>query len=173
MRSFLQDFLGIWYVRAQSEPSHFRKEHRCIVLLQETWLDASTEELAILGYVTVSRKDRSPTPNRGGILILAREDFQNLVHVSDSVVDERSWHFLSLDTETILVGNWYRSPSSYHGFDELQDELVKYYSDCSGVVLSGDCNVHHTRWLRHSNANTAIASDLEVVCDNFGLQQHV
>ena len=37
-----------------------------IVLLQETWLDKSVEQIYVPGYVTVSRRDRSETANRGG-----------------------------------------------------------------------------------------------------------
>ena len=41
-----------------------------VVLLQETWLDASVKEVSITGYVVVSRRDRSENANRGGVLSL-------------------------------------------------------------------------------------------------------
>ena len=46
-----------------------------IVLLQETWLDESVEDISIPGYKTISRRDRAKTENRGGVLTLARVDF--------------------------------------------------------------------------------------------------
>ena len=52
-----------------------------IVLLQETWLDASVESVSLVGYMVVSRRDRSADTNRGGVLTLARHDFNRLVHI--------------------------------------------------------------------------------------------
>ena len=54
-----------------------------VVLLQETWLDASVECVDIAGYFTVSRKDRSEGPKRGGVLTLARNDFNRLVFIEN------------------------------------------------------------------------------------------
>ena len=61
-----------------------------LVLLQETWLDASVEHIAIKGYNVVSRRDRSEDANRGGILTLARLDFNQIVHIANLKTDERS-----------------------------------------------------------------------------------
>ena len=58
-------------------------------MLQETWLSEEVEDLQISGYATVSRRDRSKEENRGGIITLRRKDFNNLVHVSHSVNEER------------------------------------------------------------------------------------
>ena len=76
-----------------------------IVLLQETWLDASVESVSLVGYMVVSRRDRSAGTNRGGVLTLARHDFNRLVHIENSGYDERSWHYLHIEPETILLGN--------------------------------------------------------------------
>ena len=42
-----------------------------LVLLQGTWLDASVESVSLVGYMVVSRRDRSADANRGGVLTLA------------------------------------------------------------------------------------------------------
>ena len=34
-------------------------------------------------------------------------------------------------------------------------------------------NIHHARWLRHSNGNSIQGADLKALCDNLGLQQLV
>ena len=44
-------------------------------------------------------------------------------------------------------------------------------SEISGIIICGDLNVHHSRWLRFSNGNTIQGSDLRSVCDNLGLLQ--
>ena len=64
-----------------------------IVMLQETCLNKSMEEIKIPGYRHVSRRDRHEKDNRGGILTLSRDDFNGLVFVENSVKEERSWHF--------------------------------------------------------------------------------
>ena len=63
---------------------HLQATRPHVVLLQETWLDASVECVDIAGYFTVSRKDRSEGPNRGGVLILARNDFNRLVFIENA-----------------------------------------------------------------------------------------
>ena len=96
-----------------------------IVFLQETWLDESTEQIRMPNYKIISRRDRALHANRGGILTLARSDFNNLVHISNSEKEERSWHFLNTGAENLLVGNWYRPGATEHdGFECLQNEII-------------------------------------------------
>jgi len=145
-----------------------------IVLLQETWLDASTESVSIANYTVISQRDRSEKANRGGVLTLARSDFNRLVHIENSKVEERSWHFLHMDPEILLLGNWYRPGATEHdAYAALQEEMGAHVLEATGIILSGDLNVHHARWLRFSNGNTVQGSDLKAVCDNLGLQQLV
>jgi len=145
-----------------------------IVLLQETWLDASTESVSIANYIVISRRDRSEKANRGGVLTLARSDFNRLVHIENSKVKKRSWHFLHMDPEILLLGNWYRPGATEHdAYAALQEEMGAHVLEATGIILSGDLNVHHARWLRFSNGNTVQGSDLKTVCDNLGLQQLV
>jgi hypothetical protein len=145
-----------------------------IVLLQETWLDASTESVTIANYIVVSRRDRSERANRGGVLTLARSDFNRLAHIENSTLEERSWHYLHMDSEILLLGNWYRPGATEHdAYAALQEEMGTHVLEATGIILSGDLNVHHARWLRFSNGNTVQGSDLKAVCDNLGLQQLV
>ena len=145
-----------------------------IVFLQETWLDASVESVTIANYRVISRKDRKDTTNRGGILCLVRDDFNRLVFIGDSTTEERLWHFLHADPEVLLVGNWYRPGATIHdGYAALQEEIAEHSSDATGMILAGDLNIHHAKWLRHSNGNSVQGADLRALCDNLGLQQIV
>ena len=45
--------------------------------------------------------------------------------------------------------------------------------EATGVILTGDMNVHHARWLKYSNGNTAVGADLRITSENFGMQQIV
>ena len=116
-----------------SELIHVLQIHQPhIVFLQETWLDASVENIRIDGYNIVSRRDRKATANRGGLLTLQRQDFNCLVHIKNCEMEERSLHFLRVDVETFLVINWYRPGSSDHdGFQELYKELKMYTGQIS------------------------------------------
>ena len=41
------------------------------------------------------------------------------------------------------------------------------------MIISGDLNIHHRRWLLHSNANTPIGAEMKVLCDTYALLQLV
>ena len=154
--------------------SHLEALHPHLVLLQETWLDKSHEEIQLMNYVLVSRRDRSDTDNRGGIVTYRRSDFNRVAHISNSESEERSWHFLNLEPEIILLGNWYRPGASPHdGYAALESELAEFAGQYTGLILSGDLNIHHARWLRHSNGNTVQGADLKNLCDSFGMVQCV
>ena len=115
-----------------------------VLLLQETWLNQSHEDVVIEGYELVSRRDRSISSNRGGVATYRRLDFNGIVHIENCKEEERSWHFLRLAEETILLANWYRPGSSTHdGFTKLHAEISQYYPEVSGVLALGDLNVHH------------------------------
>ena len=96
-------------------------------------MNASTEFVHIPGYVLVSRRDRVEGRG-GGIAAYQRKDFNGLVHISNCEAEERSWHFLRLEMETILVANWYRPPASDHDkFERLYAEVAKYYQEVTGI----------------------------------------
>ena len=68
------------------------------------------------------------TKKRGGILILQRQDFNGLVHIKNCVEEERSWHFLKVGVETVLLANWYRPGATDHdGFVRLHAEVAEYF----------------------------------------------
>ena len=107
-------------------------------------------------------------------MTLRRWDFNGLVHIANCATEERSWHFLKIGIETILVGNWYRPGSSEHdGFTCLYAELAEYFAQVTGVLLVGDLNIHHRRWLHHSNDNTRIGAEMKALCDYHGMFQVV
>ena len=83
-----------------------------IVMVQESWLNKSIEEVHIDGYKMLSRRDRHENENRGGVICFVRLDFQDVVFISESQQAERLWHFLHLDIGTVVLANWYRPPSA-------------------------------------------------------------
>ena len=145
-----------------------------VILLQETWLNKSVEEIRIPGYKLISRRDRSEGENRGGIVVYAQDDVRTLVEFKVCLDAERIWLLLHLDVGTIAVCNWYRPgaageapiTSLAHEITELRDEVI-------GFLIMGDCNIHQLRWLLHSNANTAEGELLKRICDEHSLKQMI
>ena len=83
---------------------------------------------------------------------MIREEMQNAVFLSHSQSAERSWHLLHSDLGAILVGNWYRSPSApEEAIQSLRTEIDELRSTTIGIIVIRDINVHHSRWLYHSN----------------------
>lgn len=114
-----------------------------IVLIQESWLNATTKEINLVDYKLIERRDRSQSENRGGVISVAREGMKNKVHISKSSNSERMWHYLHLDHGNIASGNWYRSPSSsLDQIEELANESVEIKKDVIGCILMGDLNIH-------------------------------
>ena len=50
-----------------------------LILIQESWLDVSTKNPILPGFLILDRRGRSGRPNRGGIIIYARRDLNNLI----------------------------------------------------------------------------------------------
>ena len=112
------------------ELCHHLEEHRPhIVCIQETWLDKTCIDVNIPGYDVLSRRGRHDGENRGGGLTLRRTDFNAVVHIVKATDDERSWHFLKLGADTILLGSWYRPGSTMHdSFSTLYQEISRISS---------------------------------------------
>ena len=124
------------------------------VLVRETWLDDSIEEVDLPGYTCISRRDRSDAANRGGIATFCKNDIKNLVFLKHSEAAERSWHLILRDSGTLALCNWYRPPhAETHSIETFKSEMESLAEDVVGNIVTGDLNVHHVRWLRYSNGN--------------------
>ena len=65
--------------------------------------------------------------------------------------------------------NWYRSPSVIHDkFEQLYTEMSSFFHNATGVIMVGDLNIHHKKWLRYSNADTTMGTELKTFCDFHG-----
>jgi hypothetical protein len=97
-----------------------------------------------------------------------------LVHIRDRAREQRSFHFLGLDSETFFVANWYWPPNASHdGLLNLAIELKAYFKQFYGIIVAGDPKIHHQKWLRFSDGNSQVGADLESVCEQYGLWQAV
>ena len=124
-----------------------------IVLIQDSWLNKSIEHVSIANYTLLSRRDRSETENRGGVIAFVR----------------------NLDIGgSFALCNWYRSPSaSDNKTHSFREELAEIQDQVIGFIILGDLNVHHIRWLRYSSGTSREGIMLKSVCDDFALKQLV
>ena len=147
-----------------------------ILLLQETWLSTDVESVTISGFSLVGRLDRllGPKCGFGGIAIFARSSLTNIALLEYEDGAERMWCALLTNLGTILLGNWYRPPDDDgSSLDGLAAAISRLQGDVIGVLLVGDVNIHHQRWLHHSHSNTAVGERLWNICRDAGLKQLV
>ena len=110
----------------------------------------------------ISRRDRHEGENRGGVLTLCRDDVKNIVFLSHSACAERSWHLIQRDSGSILIVNWYRPPSEDGtSIDGLNSEMQAHAHQTDELVICGDLNIHHRRWLRFSSGNTTLGERMQ------------
>ncbi len=152
-----------------------RSDFPTFVFFTETWLDKSSEELSLEGYVEVSRKDRQSSAH-GGVAAFARAGFENtIVHIGDSKVAERSWHVIHSNRGPLLVGLWYRRPDKGEvlSIESLESELDAFGSDVLGTILLGDMNVHEQSWLSFSDGSSIEGRALRDLACSHGLEERV
>ena len=117
-----------------------------VAMFQEIWLDASTEPLHVPGYEIIGRRDRSDMPNRGGVLVLCRQDVKNVVLLNSSPDAARLWLLAQRDSGSIVLCDWYPPPGEDNFLEILGSELEYASSQTDEVVICGDLSVHSRRW---------------------------
>ena len=145
-----------------------------VVLIQETWLDASYLTVHLPNYVVLGRRDRNEDVNRGGVITYARCDVKNHVSLKSAVDGERCWHLAQRDSDRIAVCNNYLPPgNSEEQLEVMEAEVQEMLQKYDNVILAGDFNIHHRVWLKHSREDTGMGSRLKDICDKYGLKQLV
>ena len=80
-----------------------------ILCIQETWLDESMPNPAIPNYHIIGRRDRNASDNRGGVIVYARLDVNNIVlfHRSDCgawcIAIQAPWRYVTGTTLLVPV----------------------------------------------------------------------
>ena len=122
----------------------------------------------------MGRLDRVLGPKRGygGIIVFARTALADIAVVEYITDAERMWCVLHTNLGALLIGNWYRPPDEDgSSVIILPTEIERLRCDCVGVILLGDINIHHKRWLRHSYSNTELGERRWELCKDVGLKQ--
>ena len=166
----IRSFLG-----KVTELVHVVKEQDIhIVMIQESWLDASVSKIDFPNFQVLSRRDRSESCNRGGILTLVRDDINNAVCIKVCDNAERCWHLIQRDTDSLAICNWYLPPGdSLHEIESLREDLTEIASHADTILIAGDLNVHQKSWLKYSSRDSIRGERLKDISENFGLKQFV
>ena len=78
-----------------------------VIFIQESWLDASVVNPVIPNSSVLSRRDRSEKSNRGGVIIYARGDLNNVMAFKKCAGSERLWCLVQRDSSCVALCNWY------------------------------------------------------------------
>ena len=137
-----------------------------LIMIQESWLDQSIENVVLPNYITIGRRDRSSDPNRGGVISFVRNDVKNIIFMNNSENAERIWMLVYRDSGSIAFCNWYLPPSDdIDAIETLQQEIDDMSQYADFIAIIGDLNIHHAIWLRHSRGNTNRGYNLKEICD--------
>lgn len=178
--------LCVWHCNIQSFLSHaaelsarvrLAEAKPDVICLNETFLRKSTEHVDVEGFAVAARRDRNDGRTHGGVLVLGlvRIGLRDAVTCIKECDDcERLWLIMHSIFGPMLLGCWYRPPDS--GADSIQSlgtNIEELAVDTIGTLVVGDLNVHHERWLRHSNGTTAEGRALFTKSADYGLEQFV
>lgn len=144
-----------------------------LLAITDTWLPDDSRHLEIPGYRCAGRKDRE-NQKAGGVALYVRENGLHVSELFSSNLVERMFSGVHTDVGLLGLCVWYRPPKSE--FDELpalDEELLQIMGTTVGVVIVGDMNIHHAKWLRFSNGNSAAGELFHTTCKTFGLRQMV
>ena len=146
------------------------------VVVNETFLNASVEAVKLSGYDIICRRDRDDGRQGGGILVLASTpNALNVTLLKKSEVAERCWCLLHSDRGPLLLCCWYRppNPGEVDTIISFISEYKQFDSQFIGTLIVGDLNVHHERWLKHSNGITPEGRCLFEFCCEHGFHECV
>ena len=76
-----------------------------LMFVQESWPNASTKNPVSPGFLILDSRDRSERPNRGGIIIYARQDLNNLIAFRKAVSAKRIWCLVQRDSGCVAICN--------------------------------------------------------------------
>lgn len=133
-----------------------------IIVITETWLnsDIGDYEITPSGYC-ILRNDRD---TRGGGVAIIFKDSLELLRLPDIIGIECVVVKVILKECALIIGGFYRPPSSDISFYErLNNFLLPYRNHSSNLMLVGDFNVPHVAW--DNDFPYALSNEAEHILD--------
>ena len=152
-----------------------------IILMNETFLIRSTENIEFEGYSCVARRDRRDGSKCGGTAVFGEIEIAERVALAMySPAAGRRWLHAHCAQGRPLVCAWYRppppptpAPGELNSRVTFEAEFLELQLDSIGTIVIGDLNVHQPSWLLYSSHNTPEGSKLGEVRRERGLFDHV
>ena len=138
-----------------------------ILAFSETWLSptVTSEELFILSYHPPERKDRIGD-SHGGVILYVKDTLHfTRRHDLEPVGVECLWIELNLKHKKLLLGLFYRPPSSNSAyFSSIEDSIyLAVDTGIKDIVITGDLN--------YNMLNIQASSKIKSLCEQFSLVQ--
>ncbi len=133
-----------------------------IVAVTETFLDEEINDPEIVSNsYTVFRRDRNR--HGGGVMALVKDSVSATHRADLENSSELIWIEISHSTKTVLLGVFYRPPSSDLAYlTNLQNSLL-LIPDTQDIILCGDFNAPNINWNLHLPITPSRISSL--LCD--------
>ena len=140
-----------------------------ILAFSETWLSptVTSEELFILSYHPPERKDRIGD-SHGGVILYVKDTLHfTRRHDLEPVGVECLWIELNLKHKKLLLGLFYRPPSSDSAyFSSIEDSIyLAVDTGTKDIVITGDLN--------YNVLNIQASSKIKSLCEQFSLVQTI
>ena len=163
----------------------FNKLAEIRLLLQETRFDIfgvsethlkgdiKDEQITIDGYKLV-RKDRKACSTWGGCLIYYKQSL-NVIKRDDITLSnnlEQVWIEVTLASQKLLVGSFYRQPTDNNFLDNLQVVLERLWLKRANILIMGDFNAD-VNFRGKSKAESTLGKRLLQVTKSFNLENVV
>ena len=154
-------------------------ENPDVICLQEVLPKNTYEEIEVGIELQINGYEMfKPSVMKRGVITYIKKAIQTMQLEPTEQFDESVWCMMLIkDSERILVGNVYRSPSSDTQNAQRMCSAINEMcgKDCSQLIICGDFNLKEIDWERHQahvTDNHPASLLLDCVDDNF-LIQHV
>ena len=148
-------------------------ENLDVLAITETFLgdEILGNELAGGDY-TIFRRDQNR--HGGGVMLYVKNSISAIRRIDLETNCEVLWVELSTGCSKVLLGTFYRPPSSTPEYLKQLEMSLASIPESHTIVLCGDFNLPHVDWAEHSSCPPSRAAS--VMCDiaqDFSLQQLV
>ena len=145
-------------------------EYLDVLAITETFLgDEILDNELVGGDYTIFRRDRNR--HGGGVMLCVKNSISAIRRIDLETNCEVLWVELSTGPSKVLLGTFYRPPSSTPEYLEQLEMSLASIPESHTIVLCGDFNLN---WAEHSSCSPSkVASVICDIAQDFSLQQLV
>ena len=146
-------------------------EYLDVLAVTETFLgDEILDSELVGGDYTIFRRDRNR--RGGGVMLYVKNSISAIRRTDLETNCEVLWVELSTGPSKVLLGTFYRPPSSTHEYLTQLEMSLASIPESYTIVLCGDFNLPHLDWAEPSSRPPSrVASAMLDITQDFSLQQ--